>query len=602
MIVWTRKEIEKILIQLNTLGLPFPKHPFVVEGEKLSLLGSGGYAQVYEALDGSLKSAKSVKRQVYAIKVIGFGDQYADDGMFWQTVDAQMNLSLYQQHVVKVYDAVCLDVWLDPYDNVSRAALRPKTEEPEDFTGAEGPADRTGTEGYENQRYLKLQFILMEKLEAVLTKKVGQNYQLAPQALALFQETEIRKVALDIGTALAAAHDKKILHRDIKPENLFYNPLTKRYKLGDFGIALKTADGMASTIAYTDGYGAPEVIHRSDDKYDVTADIYSLGMTLYVLLNRLKFPGSKGYQVDAGKQYESGFVLPAPETGSEELVRIINKMCRFDPDQRYQSMDEVLLELKAITDGDLVRYQRLHKPVLAVLGGTLLIAGTALWKLTFLPDLKFVLSPGSYMLVALCLVKFILANQRKNTMILKFLTLILGAWLCFSTGFVWWKLLLLLFIFAEDTLGGFWGIGMLTANFTYLLAGKGTTAMGQMQDYRWIPITLLPIAAVFIMQLETISDQERNGRQYGHLTEIFLRWNLPWIFAVLYFSVLLSWGWILTDLMTGRNRPMLESILGTKWISAILSVQPLKAGAVGLAFSLFWILRQGILKRVKKVV
>lgn len=190
---------------------------------------------------------------------------------------------------------------------------------------------------------------------------------------------------------------------------------TGQYKLGDFGIALKTAEGMASTVAYTDGYGAPEIIRRSDDKYDVTADIYSLGMTLYVVLNRLKFPGSKGYRVNAKLQYEKDFVLPRPETGSDAFVRVIEKMCRFDPDDRYQSMDEVLLELKGIADGDLVKYQRLHGRLLAVLGGAFLISGMALWKLTFLPDLEFVLSPVSYIFLTLCVSKFLLAENRRDT-------------------------------------------------------------------------------------------------------------------------------------------------------------------------------------------
>ena len=53
MFLWAQEEIEKILIQLNTIGLPFEKHPFAVVGEKPVLLGSGGYAHVYEASDRS---------------------------------------------------------------------------------------------------------------------------------------------------------------------------------------------------------------------------------------------------------------------------------------------------------------------------------------------------------------------------------------------------------------------------------------------------------------------------------------------------------------------------------------------------------------------
>ena len=102
-------------------------------------------------------------------------------------------------------------------------------------------------------------------------------------------------MAYDIGLALKEAHLKNIIHRDIKLENIFYSDSDHRYKLGDFGISCITDDGMASTVAFTKGYGAPEVVGTLEDKYDCTADIYSFGMTLYVLINKLRFPSSKNY-------------------------------------------------------------------------------------------------------------------------------------------------------------------------------------------------------------------------------------------------------------------------------------------------------------------
>ena len=584
MFLWTREEIESILVELNRQGLPFASYPLrMEEGESRPVfLGSGGYACVYEAV------GRSGDKRSYAVKIIGFGEQCADEQMFRQAVQAQMELGNNQEHVVKIYDAVCLEVWLDPDGRVTKAERR---------LGEDTEVGRYDGENPEDQRRLSLQFILMEKLEVVLHKTIDRKYRIVPQALASFEEKEIRRLAFDIGTALVAAHDKKILHRDIKPENLFYSMQTGQYKLGDFGIALKTADGMASTVAYTDGYGAPEVIYRSDDKYDYTADIYSLGMTLYVLLNRMKFPNSGEYQVNGKAQYEEGFVLPAPETGSEAFARIVEKMCRFDPDERYQSMDEVLLELEALENGELVKYQKKHKETLTLFGMVSLVAGMAMWKLCFLPELKFVLSPAGYVFLGLCVLKYILAKPGKDITGLRMAILVLGVGLCISTGFVWWKPLLLLLLFAEDTLGGFWGIGILAANLAYLTVEKDAGIVGEMQAYRWVAVTLLPIAVVLFIQLYTIKVQERKGRQYGHLTTFFLRANLPWLFAVLFFWMLIIWGWILADLMTGNNRRMLEGLFGSGFLSAISSIQPLKAGVAGLAFSLFWIVRQRVLMR-----
>ena len=282
------------------------------------------------------------------------------------------------------------------------------------------------------------------------------------------------------------------------------------------------------------------------------------------------------------------------------IVHIVEKMCRFAPDDRYQSMDAVLLDLEALTDGGLVKYQKRHKETLTLFGMVSLIAGMAMWKLTFLPELEFVLSAGSYVFLGLCVLKFIQARQKEEWILLRFVMLVLGGWLCFSTGFAWWKPLLLLVLFAENILGGFWAIAVLTANVTYLMAGKDAGLVRGMQAYRWVAITLLPIACALIFQLYTITAQERGGRRNRYLTVMFLQINLPWIVLAIFFGSVLLWGWMFTALMTETARQILQGLFGAGFIPAVLSIQPFKAGTAGLVFSIFWVVRQRILMRKER--
>ena len=71
---------------------------------------------------------------------------------------------------------------------------------------------------------------------------------------------------------------------------------------------------------------------------------------MYLLLNDLRFPGSDGYYSKVEVQYDPEFVFPAPVHASEEMSRVIRKMCSFYSEDRYQSMNEVLMELSRVLD------------------------------------------------------------------------------------------------------------------------------------------------------------------------------------------------------------------------------------------------------------
>ena len=100
-------------------------------------------------------------------------------------------------------------------------------------------------------------------------------------------EEQIVKLGKDIASALVLCRSRNILHRDIKPQNIFLSK-DGDFKLGDFGIA-KTAEKTSSgTRVGTYNYMAPEVFNNQP--YGHEADIYSLGMVLFWLLNERRLP------------------------------------------------------------------------------------------------------------------------------------------------------------------------------------------------------------------------------------------------------------------------------------------------------------------------
>lgn len=84
---------------------------------------------------------------------------------------------------------------------------------------------------------------------------------------------------------LKYCHQKNIIHRDVKPENiLFKDKARTKVKLADFGLSVKTEKDKPLTKAVgTLHYAAPEVI-RSRTSYDHKCDVWSVGVTAYVML------------------------------------------------------------------------------------------------------------------------------------------------------------------------------------------------------------------------------------------------------------------------------------------------------------------------------
>src|SRR6266480_760805 len=169
-------------------------------------------------------------------------------------------------------------------------------------------------------------------------------------------------LAIQVASALAAAHDAGIVHRDIKPENIMLRP-DGYVKVLDFGIAKlaestfaqATADRAGSmTLAETNlgsvlgtvRYMSPEQAYGA--RVDQGTDIWSLGVVLYEMVT-----GHAPFTGDTPGEVMSSILEkePPPLTSSiahtpAELQKIISKTLRKDREERYQSAYELLEALK----------------------------------------------------------------------------------------------------------------------------------------------------------------------------------------------------------------------------------------------------------------
>jgi eukaryotic-like serine/threonine-protein kinase len=177
-------------------------------------------------------------------------------------------------------------------------------------------------------------------------------------------------IAIQIASALVAAHTHGIIHRDIKPENVMLRP-DGLVKVLDFGLAKLTAatDSAAveatqtafrtdaGTVVGTIAYMSPE--QARGQQVDARSDIWSLGVVLYEMVaGRSPFAASSSSDMLAAiLEHE-----PAPLARSEpevpaELQRVVTKALRKDRAQRYQTVQDLLLDLQALRDD--VQAQRL---------------------------------------------------------------------------------------------------------------------------------------------------------------------------------------------------------------------------------------------------
>jgi serine/threonine-protein kinase len=159
-----------------------------------------------------------------------------------------------------------------------------------------------------------------------------------------------------LSTGLDYLHTHGIVHRDIKPGNFMVTRDTKHVKIFDFGLSKSNATWRTRFMREAGGtraYMPPEQLSNKKARLDNRSDLFSFGITMYELFaGRHPCTGKDGREIQ--KQLVSRkFRFSAPSKYNSdiphELDRIILKCLRRNPDRRYQSITEVLLDLSRIS-------------------------------------------------------------------------------------------------------------------------------------------------------------------------------------------------------------------------------------------------------------
>lgn len=175
----------------------------------------------------------------------------------------------------------------------------------------------------------------------------------------LMKISDALDVAVQVTSALRAAHQAGIVHRDIKPGNIMLRT-DGIVKVLDFGLAMlteqKNDDLEAATLVKTKQgtvmgtahYMSPE--QARGQKMDARTDIFSLGVVLYEMLTgRVPFAGQTMTDVLASiLMLEPPSLSQSAPEAPEELQRIVHSALRKDKEERYKTAGELLTDLKAL--------------------------------------------------------------------------------------------------------------------------------------------------------------------------------------------------------------------------------------------------------------
>ncbi len=255
--------------------------------EVLEKIGTGGMSDVYKAKDQKLN-------RFVAVKILK--QEFSENKNFVSKfrVEAQAAAGLMHPNIVNVYDV--------------------------------GEEDG-------------IHYIVMELVEGITLKKyIEKKVRLTTK--------EAISIAIQVAMGIEAAHNNHIIHRDIKPQNIIISKEGK-VKVTDFGIAkAASSNTITSNVMGSVHYTSPEQARGgfSDEK----SDIYSMGITMFEMLTgRVPYNGDTTVSIAIRHIQDPmpsmrDFVPEIPPS----VENIVMKCTQKSPDRRYQSMSEMIADLK----------------------------------------------------------------------------------------------------------------------------------------------------------------------------------------------------------------------------------------------------------------
>ncbi len=184
-------------------------------------------------------------------------------------------------------------------------------------------------------------YLILEYIEG---SSLAQTLRRGP----LDEPTTVR-LAVDLVGPLAAAHRAGLVHRDVKPDNVIVDR-GGTGRLIDFGLAAR--GGVNDEIAGTLAYSAPEQTGMLKRPIDGRSDLYALGVLLFECVT-----GRTPYSSqDVGELIRLHATAPVPDARaltpglSPTMAAIIATLMAKDPDDRYQSGESLLSDLRRLTE------------------------------------------------------------------------------------------------------------------------------------------------------------------------------------------------------------------------------------------------------------
>ena len=168
-----------------------------------------------------------------------------------------------------------------------------------------------------------------------------------------FEEKTIWSIFIQMVKGLNELHKRKIIHRDLKSANIF---LMKNgiCKLGDLNVAKVVENGLLRTQTGTPYFASPEI--WEDKPYSFKSDIWSIGCILYQMAG-LKMPFQGKNIKEVYYNLKNINIPPLPEIYSPDLMYMVKKLLKLNPDQRPSTQeildDEIIKNrMKMISDND----------------------------------------------------------------------------------------------------------------------------------------------------------------------------------------------------------------------------------------------------------